>query len=565
MNFLGMFGSSAAKKKREKELQHGDRILVEFGHDRVPLYINMFDIPRTAQLFIKAMGLPSLKRRIKLPDVAKFMYDDYLAWIDMTEDVAEETSWCNIILMAYTTKLLQDTFNHDKALLTMITKGESVNYDRNLMFTSNDWNMLQLHVHARDTRDEAMRQVLGRLFKRSDGLMELVGASHKQFTAIGLNWKALHEGTAIANITAPDSDHPDSDHSTKPSSMLGEEFHEITSKDLEDGTEYDGISIRSFSSFGDDSVAGDTDDLGGLDADDFDIDANLDMVNSILAAVDQIDEDSAIPETGAVNTMAGDKTGSTAIATDAEETTPVDTKAEDNVAVTTNAEDNTSVATEAKENIAVNNDAEKITTVNSEVEENIAVTTKAAKLAWELKNLSDHDFWFPPAIRLYATGSSTLRDNDDAEFKAGFAPRRELPRTPPGSPRKNYQSTGIDTRIKPDSQVYQPPHRRPNTEATPSDWNDRTAPRNPRGVTKHPRGRARQLPNLNYPKSVLNTLRAEADRVARRCRLGQTEGLWQTEGRWQVEGVWQVQGRWQVEGLWQAEHELAPAQGPRSC
>ncbi|KAK3207366.1 hypothetical protein GRF29_103g788539 [Pseudopithomyces chartarum] len=502
MNFLSMFGSSAAKKEREKELQHGDRILVEFGHDRVPLYINMFDIPRTAQLFIKAMGLPSLKRRIKLPDVAKFMYDDYLAWIEMTEDVAEETSWCNIILMAYTTKLLQDTFSHDKALLTMINKGEAVNYDHNLMFTPNDWNMLQLHIHARDTRDEAMRQVLGRLFKRSDGLMEFVGASPKHFTAIGLNWKALHEGTAVAKITAPDSD-----HSTKPSSTLDEEFHEITSNDLEDGTEYDGISIRSFSTICDDSVAGDADDLGGLDADDLDIDANLDMVNSIIAAVTQIDEDSAISETGAVNSKAGNKTGSTAIATEAEETTPVDTKAEDNVAVTTNAEDNTSLATEAKENIAANNDAEKITTVNSEVEENVAVTTKAADTA---KGKSpDHTIWSPLAIRLHATGPSTLQDNDDAEFKAGFAPRRELPRTPPGSPRKNYQNTGVDMRIKPGSQVYQPPHRRPNTEATPSGWNGRTAPRNPRVVNKHPRGRGRQLPNLKYPKSVLNTLRAK--------------------------------------------------------
>lgn len=147
----------------------------------------MFDIPRDAKTLVDVMARSRLNRRVKLPDVAKFMYDDYTTWVDTVEATAVQKSWGHIILLAYTTKVLQDGSKHDKTLLTMMTKGEAVGYQKKLMFKSDDWNMLHLHVKAGDTRDEGMRQVLQRLFSRSVGLWELLNIPTQELLDMGLD------------------------------------------------------------------------------------------------------------------------------------------------------------------------------------------------------------------------------------------------------------------------------------------------------------------------------------------------------------------------------------------
>ncbi|KAF1970352.1 hypothetical protein BU23DRAFT_570758 [Bimuria novae-zelandiae CBS 107.79] len=145
---LNKLGFSASKKEREEKLKPDKHILIEFGRDRVQLYVSTFSIPQASALLVDFAALPALERHVKLPDVAKFMFDDYLAWNKDVEQTAETSSWGRIILLAHTIK-----------------------------------------VKAGDTRDAGMRQVLSRLFKRSGFLVSHLEVTAQELAHMGLKWE----------------------------------------------------------------------------------------------------------------------------------------------------------------------------------------------------------------------------------------------------------------------------------------------------------------------------------------------------------------------------------------
>lgn len=524
MNLLGKL--FAPKKKHEKQLKHGDRILVEFGRDRKALYINMFDIPRTAQLLINLMGRSSLERRVRLPNIAKFMYDDYVAWTDTVEQSAESKSWGHIILMAYTTKVLQDDLTHDKALLTMIAKGEMVKYQHSGMFTLSDWNMLQLQVKAGDTRDEAMRQVLSRLFKRSVGLLEFLEIPSQQIIGMGLDWKVLHESTAVAKIVAPKT----IESSIESTSLFGG-AKDIPANDKDDISvadvkEDDALSIISLSTVG--SIP----------------DAETKVLSSTITAPTQIEHittvDTAVEENAVVTTdtewhvvVAPKVDEHVAVTTETEKHNTVTKETEkhntviagtwkhDKVNVETEKHDKVNAVPEKHDNVDA--ETEEPGKVNAETEKHAAVTTGATKVPVPASLPTEESSHFPsmsPKLIRKLSNEFTMRQNDsDTEYKTVFTPSFEIPRTAPGSPTKivkefiNFQKTeqvaGIETKPKPVVKTYQPPHRRQDVEASSSRWTSRNTHDNTRAGSNYSRGNGRQLPNLKYGKSVLNTQRAK--------------------------------------------------------
>jgi hypothetical protein len=181
----------------DKPLENGSRILVEFGRAKTPVYILFHDIPQNAKLLVDLSKLSPPERRIACPDVAKFMFDNYLNWEEAVEETATKFSWGHIFLLAHTTKVLHDERAHHKSLNALLAKGESVNYQMEAMFNLSEWNLVHLTVKAGEAQDDATRETVSRLFKGCpmlfDHMVSDLGVSTKEFHDIGLEYDDTYE------------------------------------------------------------------------------------------------------------------------------------------------------------------------------------------------------------------------------------------------------------------------------------------------------------------------------------------------------------------------------------
>ncbi|KAF2444418.1 hypothetical protein P171DRAFT_32256 [Karstenula rhodostoma CBS 690.94] len=171
----------------DKRLENGEHILIEFGRAKTPVYIFFCDIPLGAKLLVDLNKLPPLKRRVALPDVAKFMWDKYLNWKATVEETATTYTWGQIFLLAHTTKVLLDDTAHRKSLDALLAKGESVNYQMEAMFNVSEWNLVRFTVKAGESRDDATRETISRLFKGCPELIDYMILDH------GVRTQELHD------------------------------------------------------------------------------------------------------------------------------------------------------------------------------------------------------------------------------------------------------------------------------------------------------------------------------------------------------------------------------------
>ncbi|KAL1602778.1 hypothetical protein SLS60_006199 [Paraconiothyrium brasiliense] len=206
------YGYDPQKTRDEKDLEEhheqfeqmlkGDCILVQFGENLESMFIKAGDVNPNAKRLMRAIHTyshreSSIKLAVTLPEVSRLMYETYVTW-DMSVEVTALTfRWGKLILLAQTTKLLEDVESHRKTLDSMIAKGEQCKYIKHLLFQPEDWSLLRKTLHAGALCDDPTRKVVAELLKRSDGLKELLCITAKELEQMGITW----EETCIVEAT----------------------------------------------------------------------------------------------------------------------------------------------------------------------------------------------------------------------------------------------------------------------------------------------------------------------------------------------------------------------------
>lgn len=155
----------------------------------------------TAKLLVNLNKLPPLNRRVALPGVAKFMWDNYLQWTGDIREAAYTYTWGQIFLLAHTTKVLQDETGHWKSLQALLTKGEAVDYQIEGMFSVSDWKLVHDTVKAGETQDDATRDTIRELFHKCPLLFNHMiverGVTSQELHDIGLEYADTYEAKYV--------------------------------------------------------------------------------------------------------------------------------------------------------------------------------------------------------------------------------------------------------------------------------------------------------------------------------------------------------------------------------
>ncbi|KAJ4348381.1 uncharacterized protein N0V89_009755 [Didymosphaeria variabile] len=177
-----------------EQMLKGECILVQFGENLESMSIKAGDINPNAKRLVRALHTygprdSSIKLAITLPEVSRSMYETYVSWGMSVEVTALTFKWGKLILLAQTTKLLEDAESHRKTLDSMAAKGEQCKYIKHLLFQPEDWSLLRKTVHAGARCDDPTRKVVAELLKRSDGLKELLRITGKELEQMGITLK----------------------------------------------------------------------------------------------------------------------------------------------------------------------------------------------------------------------------------------------------------------------------------------------------------------------------------------------------------------------------------------